>query len=100
MMHKTAATLQFGEQAIDRRIVGINACQFQPIPAAIVLDLAMPEMDALAAALLRISEHAGKLSDLDAREADIIEDLPPETFTVLDQLMPAGPRPARRTPPP
>ena len=32
--------------------------------------------------------------------ADIIEDLSPETFTVLDQLMPAGPRPARRPLPP
>ena len=58
--------------------------------------------------LMRVAHAEGQTSEmeryarmlLDAREADIIEDLPPETFTVLDQLMPAGPRPARRTPPP
>ena len=58
--------------------------------------------------LMRVAHAEGHTSQmeryarmlLDAREADIIEDLPPETFTVLDQLMPAGPRPARRTPPP
>jgi hypothetical protein len=57
--------------------------------------------------LMRVAHASGHTSQmeryarilLDAREADIIEDLPPETFTVLDRLMPAGPRPARRPPP-
>ena len=58
--------------------------------------------------LMRVAHASGHTSQmeryarilLDAREADIIEDLPPETFTVLNELMPAGPRPARRPPPP
>ena len=58
--------------------------------------------------LMRVAHASGHISQmeryarilLDAREADIIEDLPPETFTVLNELMPTGPRPARRPPPP
>ena len=54
--------------------------------------------------LMRVAHVSGHISQmeryarilLDAREADIIEDLPPETFTVLNELMPTGPRPARR----
>jgi hypothetical protein len=57
---------------------------------------------------MRVAHVSGHISQmeryarilLDAREADIIEDLPPETSTVLNELMPTGPRPARRPSPP